>query len=114
MMNKQEFEIYYQNYISCHKNPYNKILHFLGTVLTVLYIWWIIWLGLNVHYFAFGYLWFWPNVVRILAWPGHYFLEHNIPLGRTNKWAAKFSDWRLIYEVCVGKVPLDGRNIKKS
>ena len=111
---EEPFSEYYSRYLAAHKHPATKILHFCGTALTILYIWWIIWLGLNVHYFAFGYLWFWPNIVRIFAWPSHYWIERNDPLGKYNKWLAKWADWKMTFEVFSCKIPLDGRNLNAS
>ena len=108
-LSKLSFDEYYKLYISAHKNPYNKLLHFLGTILTPFYIWFVIWLSLNVSWLGWGYLIFAPDFVRLFAWPGHWILEKNIPLGKYNRWKAKICDWKMAVDVVRGKIPLDGR-----
>lgn len=109
MKNKIIFKDYYQMYLAAHKHPATKILHFLGQFLTIGYIWLIVWLTLRVSYFWVGYLYFAPNIIYLLAWPSHWWIEKNEPLAYTNKWYAKLSDLKMFLDVFTGKVPLDAR-----
>lgn len=103
------FNEYYQMYLAAHKHPATKLLHFAGQLLTVLYIYLILKLSLTRELLLLGYLWFTPNVVYLLAWPSHWWIEKNEPLAYTNKWWAKLSDLKMLYEVLTLKVPLDTR-----
>ena len=104
------FNEYYQMYLAAHKHPATKLLHFLGQVATVLFIWAVIKISLVKGHLLFGYLWFAPNVVYFFAWPAHWWIEKNEPLAYTNKWYAKLSDFRMFYDVLTGKVKLDTRD----
>ena len=65
---------YYNFYVSLHKNHWNRRLHFLGQVFTILYI------VLCLCYKIYWMLIFFPLVVYPFAWSGHFFFEKNKPL----------------------------------
>ena len=105
------FKEYYPLYVAAHKHPATKLLHFAGQFLTIAYIWFIIALSVKVSWLLLGYLWFTPNVIYILAWPSHWWIEKNQPLAFTNKKLAKLSDLVMFWDVLIArKIPLDGRD----
>ena len=63
------FEEFYPFYIDEHKNKYNKLLHFIGTWLSLVFILLMIFSGEPKYLFyalLSGYSW---------AWVGHFFIE---------------------------------------
>lgn len=111
MKPKIVFSEYYRHYLNAHKKPWTKLLHFAGQILTLIYIYYIIKWSVSIHWAFWGYMWFAQNVVYLTAWPSHWWIEKNEPLGYTNKYYAKISDIKMLYQVITGKVPLDTRNI---
>ena len=47
-----------------------------------------------------------PFVVYPFAWSGHFLFEHNKPAAFKNPWLAKLSDWRMLFDILRGKIPL--------
>jgi hypothetical protein len=94
------FDEYYQFYLSKHQNPWNRRLHILGNLMTIsalIFIFWTSnwWLLLLV-----------PFIVYIPAFPGHIFIEHNRPaLFSINFLWAKMADWKMMWEILIGKIP---------
>lgn len=107
---KLSLKEFYPIYLSAHKHPATKLLHFLGQLLTISYIALVLWMTFNIHWIAAGFLWNTTEVVYLLAWPSHKYIEKNVPLGKTSKWKSKWCDLRMFWDVLiVRKVRLDGR-----
>ena len=98
-MNKEfkDFEEFYPYYIDEHKNKYNKLLHFIGTTIFIIFI--IIFLAsLDPKYvfygFLSGYAW---------AWVGHFLIEKNKPATFYFPLYSLRGDWRMYKEIIQGK-----------
>ena len=65
---------YYKEYLTLHQNIWNRRLHFLGQLMTIIYLCVII--GFNMNIFAYVLL---PFIVYPFAWSGHFFFEKNKP-----------------------------------
>ena len=65
---------YYKEYLTLHQNIWNRRLHFLGQLMTIIYLCVII--GFNMNIFAYVLL---PFIVYAFAWSGHFFFEKNKP-----------------------------------
>lgn len=101
---------FYPIYLAAHKHPLTKIFHFFGQFLTLGYILGVLWLAINIHWFALFLLWHTTEIIYIPAWWSHKNIEKNIPLGKTYKWKSKLCDLIMFWDVLIArKVPLDGR-----
>lgn len=92
------FREFYPFYLSEHKNPTSRKLHFLGTTIGVALLvaailtlnTWLVLLAL-VQGYAF-------------AWVGHFFFEHNKPATFQYPRFSLMGDWRMWWEMLTGKV----------
>ncbi len=92
------FGDFYPLYLSEHANRTSRRLHFTGTSLAVALfvtalltqLWWLVAVAL-VQGYAF-------------AWVGHFFFEHNKPATFKYPWFSLMGDWRLWWEILIGRV----------
>ena len=91
---------YYKHYLSLHTNPKCRLLHFLGQIMTLLYLGYVIlkqyWLLISLA----------PLVVYPFAWSGHYYFEKNTPAAFNNPFYAKISDWIMFKDILLGKISI--------
>lgn len=91
------FNEFYPFYLSQHRHPVNRRLHFVGTALVVAVVvaacasrrWWL---------FAAA-----PLAGYGLAWIGHFFFEHNRPATFTHPFYSLLGDWVAFSEVLIGR-----------
>lgn len=92
------FGDFYPYYLTEHANRTSRRLHFMGTcsalvlLLTamVTQVWWLVGAAL-VQGYAF-------------AWVGHFFFERNKPATFKYPLMSLMGDWRLWWEILVGKI----------
>ncbi len=93
------FKSYYLKYLTLHTNPVNRRLHFLGNVLTLLFVVWAIagshWLALLIT----------PFIIYPFAWSGHFFFEKNKPAAWSNPIKAKLCDWVMMWHMLTRRIP---------
>ena len=96
------FREFYPYYLSEHKHPVCRALHFVGSIvaLTMLGIalatgnpWWFA--GVPLSGYAF-------------AWVGHFFFEHNRPATFTYPGFSLMGDWVMFWQLLTGKIPFSG------
>ncbi len=100
------FKEYYQTYLTLHKNKWNRRLHVVGQLATILYFTLCSYLCVYKSlYFlvAFAAL---PFVVYPFAWSGHFFIEKNKPAAFKNPLWAKAADWVMLKDIIIGKIKL--------
>jgi len=94
------FKEYYIKYLNLHKNKTCRLLHYIGQWATILTVFLIIkysfWLLIPIV----------PFVIYPFAWTGHYFFEKNEPAAFKNPFLAKLSDWKMFFEISVGKIKI--------
>ena len=91
------FKEFYPYYLGEHSHPKTKLLHFIGTALSLVFLtaaikysmYWLILAG-----FVQGYLW---------AWISHFFIEKNRPATFTYPRWSFMGDWLMSYEILLGK-----------
>ena len=86
---------YYQHYLTLHKNPKCRLLHFIGQLVT--------WILYNWYWFLIPFI---PFVVYPFAWSGHYIFEKNEPAAFKRPIYAKISDWMMFRDIIRGKVTI--------
>ncbi len=89
---------YYEYYLTLHQNRWNRRLHVIGQVATLLVLYYAIksgnWLLLPLI----------PFVVYPFAWSGHYFFEKNRPAAFSNPLWAKACDWIMLRDILIGRI----------
>ena len=92
------FSEFYPFYLSEHKNPTSRRLHFIGTSIAImLLVAAVVTLNLWLVPFALlqGYA---------FAWVGHFFFEHNKPATFQYPRFSFMGDGRMWWEILTGKV----------
>jgi len=93
-----DFKEYYKHYLTLHQNKWNRRLHALGQLVTILF----------VAFSAYSQYWLLlvltPFVVYPFAWSGHFFFEKNKPAAWSKPLWAKACDWVMLKDMIIGKV----------
>ncbi len=92
------FADFYPFYLSEHSNQISRRLHFTGTSIALVLLaaalltqrWWLAAAAL-IEGYAF-------------AWVGHFFFEHNRPATFKHPWYSLMGDWRLWWEILLGRI----------
>jgi hypothetical protein len=92
------FESFYPFYLSEHRDPTCRRLHFAGTFLVLLILLSIV--GTR----AWSYLWLLPVVGYGFAWVGHFFFEKNRPATFQYPLYSLMGDFRMFYEILAGRL----------
>ena len=93
-----EFKEYYQYYLTLHKNKWNRRLHAIGQLMTLLFV------ALVVQEKQWLLLILAPFIVYPFAWSGHFFFEKNKPAAWSKPLWAKACDWVMLRDMIIGKV----------
>ena len=100
-MSEKKIETYaefWDFYVIEHSNPLTRYLHFIGTTLGLVLLFWILKTG-NYYYiplcFVIGYA---------FAWFSHFFVEHNKPATFTYPVWSFISDYKMVFYMLIGKM----------
>jgi hypothetical protein len=96
----RSFAEFYPYYLSEHRNATCRRLHFVGSTLSLICLWALIWTrqpGFFLAAFAFGYG---------FAWIGHFGFEKNRPASFKRPLWSFMGDWRMYYDIWTGKVAI--------
>ena len=88
---------YYKYYLTLHEHPKCKLLHFIGQVVTLLFMATILY---NSYWYLIIIVQF---VIYPFAWSGHYFFEKNKPAAFNEPIKAKISDWIMFKDIILGR-----------
>lgn len=97
----KNYKDFYLFYLSEHQNKTSRVLHFIGTLLVFVLI---------IYFFITGKGWLWfimPIAGYGFAWTGHHFFEKNKPATFTYPFWSLFSDFKLFFEILIGKKSFD-------
>lgn len=92
------FKQYYEYYLTLHQNKWNRRLHAIGQIAT------LIALTLIFYTSSWVFLLTVPFIVYPFAWSGHYFFEKNKPAAFSNPVWAKACDWVMLKDMIVGRI----------
>tara|TARA_R110000824_G_scaffold80365_2_gene202092 strand:+ start:12312 stop:12602 length:291 start_codon:yes stop_codon:yes gene_type:complete len=92
------FKQYYQHYLTLHQNKWNRRLHIMGQLATILF------LGAVLLNKAWLLLLLVPFVVYPFAWSGHFFFEKNKPAAWSKPLWAKACDWVMLRDILTRKL----------
>jgi hypothetical protein len=92
------FKEYYEYYLTLHQNKWNRRLHVIGQLATILFTCTVL---LNKAWLLLVLV---PFVVYPFAWSGHFFFEKNKPAAWSNPLWAKACDWVMLKDILTGKM----------
>ena len=91
---------YYSYYLLLHQHPKCRLMHFLGQIATIAFVFGVVvtelWPMLLVT----------PFVVYPFAWSGHYFFEKNKPAAFSSPLYAKISDWIMFKDILLRRITI--------
>lgn len=94
------FKEYYEYYLTLHKHPKCRLMHFIGQLTTIAFVVFIFFKS------------FWvliplvPFIVYPFAWFGHYYFEKNKPAAFSDPWKAKASDWVMFKDIILRRLTI--------
>jgi len=91
------FKDYYKHYLTLHQNIWNRRMHVVGQLVTIIYIMMCLTRAPMLLIFA-------PFVVYPFAWSGHYFFEKNKPAAFSSPMWAKACDWIMLKDWILGRI----------
>ena len=94
----QTFKEFYPYYLKEHSNKTNRILHFIGTLLVIVFLL----AGFLTKKYSFFY--FMPIAGYGFAWLGHLLFEKNKPATFTYPIWSLLSDFLMFYHICTGQL----------
>ena len=99
------FHDFFPFYVRAHSNPWNRLLHAVGTISGIALVVWA---------FASGHGWYallWPVVAYGFAWMGHLLIEHNQPATFGHPFWSFAGDFCMLGLMLTGRLGpyLDGR-----
>jgi hypothetical protein len=93
------FSAFYPFYLSEHRHPVSRRLHFAGTTLVLATA--AAALGLRRP----ALLWLLPLFGYGFAWSGHFFFEKNRPATFRHPWYSLCGDFVMFRDICTGRIP---------
>jgi len=91
---------YYKYYLTLHKNPKCRLLHFIGQWFTIFFT---IFTLCNWYWYLIPLI---PFVIYPFAWSGHYFFEKNTPAAFSKPFMAKACDWVMFKDILLGRLSI--------
>jgi len=91
------FATFYAFYLTEHRNPTCRRLHFAGTFLVIFTLLAIV--GTR----SWSLLWVLPVIGYGFAWAGHFFFEKNRPATFQHPLYSLMGDFRMFYEILTGR-----------
>jgi len=98
MMRYSSFREFYPFYLSEHRHPMCRRLHFVGSVLAI---------GFLIAAIAAHNLWWFFLAILFgygCAWAGHFFFEHNRPATFTHPVYSFIGDWAMFRDMLTGRI----------
>ena len=92
------FTEFYPFYLSEHQNSTCRMLHFVGSFLILVLIFYCV---LSSHFIL---LWLIPVIGYGFAWIGHFFYEHNRPATFKHPIYSFVGDWVMFKDILLGKI----------
>jgi len=93
-----DFNSFYQYYLTEHSDNKNRMLHFTGTLILILFLLAGIITG---RWIFFALI---PVVGYGFAWVGHYFIERNKPATFTYPLYSLASDFVMFWHILTGRI----------
>src|SRR5687768_15896049 len=99
------YEEFWDFYVAEHGKPLTRYLHFVGTLLGLVLLVWLIRRGLW-YYFPLSL-----SVGYAFAWSAHFFVEHNKPATFKYPLWSFVSDYKMIFYMLTGRMEAEVRRV---
>lgn len=93
-----DFETFYQYYLTEHSHPTCRALHYIGSLLVLFVI------GYSLVNEQYKPLWLIPVIGYGFAWVGHFFIEKNKPATFTYPFYSLAADWVMLKDFLTGQI----------
>jgi hypothetical protein len=104
----ENYDEFWDFYVSEHSQPLNRTLHFIGTSLAVLMLVFFIWRG----------IWFYFPLCLIIgygfSWVGHFFVEKNKPASFQYPFWSFISDYKMLFFMVLGRMNSEVERMKSK
>ena len=97
MENYKTFKDFYPYYIEEHSKPKTKLLHFIGTSISLFFLVQLV-ITFDPIYLIYALLSGYG-----FAWVAHFFIEKNKPATFTYPFFSLIGDYKMFYEILLGK-----------
>lgn len=94
----QSFSEFYPFYLKEHSHPVCRALHYIGSTLVLVVLFYAIY---SANYV---YLWALPIIGYGFAWVGHFFVEKNRPATFTYPLYSFIADWVMLKDFLTGQL----------
>ncbi len=104
----ENFQEFWPYYVREHSRPINRVLHFIGSTLGLVFLAWV---------FITGNWWFAPLSLVVgygFAWFGHFFIEHNKPATFEYPLWSFRADWKMWALMLIGQMEPEVRRSTES
>jgi hypothetical protein len=95
-------------YLSEHKHPTNRLLHFIGSSLGLILLGTAI-ITLNLYFLLVGFV-----IGYAFAWFGHFIIEKNRPATFQYPIKSFLCDWILFYKILTGQIQNELNQLNKK
>ncbi|WP_397471095.1 Mpo1-like protein [Rheinheimera sp.] len=98
-MNKfSSFAQFYPYYLSEHRHPVCRALHYIGSALVIIVLLYALWTQ------QWRWLWLLPLIGYGFAWVGHFAFEHNRPATFKHPLYSLAADWVMLKDFLTGQL----------
>ena len=107
-MEIKNYSEFWDFYVGEHRDPLNRLLHFVGTTLAMVLLVWFI---------ATGRYLFLPLVLVAgygFAWVGHFFVEKNKPASFKYPLWSFISDYKMVFYMLTGRMNREVERIRTN
>ncbi|NKF51096.1 DUF962 domain-containing protein [Shewanella sp. WXL01] len=94
----QSFAEFYPFYLSQHQNPTCRRLHYVGSLLTIAVLAWVVVTA------SWSYVFVLPFIGYGFAWVGHFFFEKNKPATFAYPWYSFVGDWVMLWQMLTNRI----------
>jgi hypothetical protein len=92
------YQEFWDFYVAEHSQPLTRYLHFVGTLLSLVMLFWVIQSG-KWLYFPLC-----PVIGYAFAWFAHFYVEHNKPATFKYPFWSFISDYKMVFYMLTGKM----------
>ena len=92
------FAQFYPYYLSEHRHPVCRALHYIGSALVIIVLLYALWTQ------QWRWLWLLPLIGYGFAWVGHFAFEHNKPATFKRPLYSLAADWVMLKDFLTGQL----------
>lgn len=104
----ETYDEFWDFYVREHSEPLTRLLHFAGTSLALVMLFWFIRSG-NWYYFPLCLV-----VGYGFAWTSHFFIEKNKPATFQYPFWSFISDYKMMFYMLIGKMNAEVERVRQK